>query len=176
MAIYRLDDHSPELPEPEQFWIAETALVVGRVRIQRDVGIWFGVVVRADDERIEIGEGTNVQDNSVLHADPGYPLLIGRNCTIGHKVTLHGCIIGDNSLIGMSSTIMNGAKIGANCVIGANSLITENKVIPDNHLVMGAPAKVIRELDDAAVRKLPDEAAAYIKKWRRYAHGLKRLS
>jgi carbonic anhydrase/acetyltransferase-like protein (isoleucine patch superfamily) len=175
MTIYSLDDFSPELPEPGHFWIAPEAVVVGRVRIKQHVGIWFGAVVRGDDEQIEIGEYTNIQDGCVLHADPGYPLAIGRNCTIGHKAVVHGCTIGDNSLIGMSATIMNGVRIGRNCLIGANSFIPENKVIPDNSLVMGAPGKVVRELNDAGIRSLSMSADLYVEKWRRYAQGMKSL-
>jgi carbonic anhydrase/acetyltransferase-like protein (isoleucine patch superfamily) len=175
MTIYSLDDFSPELPEPGHFWIAPEAVVVGRVRIKQHVGIWFGAVVRGDDEQIEIGEYTNIQDGCVLHADPGYPLAIGRNCTIGHKAVVHGCTIGDNSLIGMSATIMNGVRIGRNCLIGANSFIPENKVIPDNSLVMGAPGKVVRELDEAGIRGLSMSADLYVEKWRRYAQGMKSL-
>jgi carbonic anhydrase/acetyltransferase-like protein (isoleucine patch superfamily) len=175
MTIYSLDNFSPELPEPGNFWIAPEAVVVGRVRIKQHVSIWFGAVVRGDDEQIEIGEHSNIQDGCVLHADPGYPLIIGRNCTLGHKAVVHGCTIGDNSLIGMSATIMNGVRIGRNCLIGANSFIPENKVIPDNSLVMGAPGKVVRELNDAGIRSLSMSADLYVEKWRRYAQGMKPL-
>jgi carbonic anhydrase/acetyltransferase-like protein (isoleucine patch superfamily) len=175
MTIYSLDNFSPELPEPGIFWIAPEAVVVGRVRIKQHVSIWFGAVVRGDDEQIEIGEHSNIQDGCVLHADPGYPLIIGRNCTLGHKAVVHGCTIGDNSLIGMSATIMNGVRIGRNCLIGANSFIPENKVIPNNSLVMGAPGKVVRELDEAGIRGLSMVADQYDEKWRRYAQGMKLL-
>jgi carbonic anhydrase/acetyltransferase-like protein (isoleucine patch superfamily) len=169
MAIYRLDEESPELPERTGFWVAASATVAGRVRLGRDVGIWFGAALRGDDDRIEIGDRSNVQDNAVLHADPGYPLVIGEGCTIGHGAIVHGCTVGDNTLVGMGSTILNGARIGANCIVGANALITEGKVFPDNSLIMGAPAKVVRELDAEAVEGLRRAATAYVAKWRRYA-------
>jgi carbonic anhydrase/acetyltransferase-like protein (isoleucine patch superfamily) len=171
MTVYRLDDATPELPEAGSFWIAPSATVAGRVRIGREVGIWFGAVLRGDDEALEVGARTNIQDNAVLHADPGFPLLIGRGCTIGHGAIVHGCTIGDNSLVGMGATVMNGARIGANCVIGANALITEGKAFPDNSLILGAPAKALRELDAEALAGLSRSAEAYVRKWRRYAGG-----
>jgi len=176
MAVYRLDEHSPELPEAGSFWIAASASVAGRVHIGRDVGIWFGASLRGDDEALEVGDGTNVQDNAVLHADPGFPLVIGRGCTIGHGAIVHGCTIGDNTLIGMGSTVMNGARIGPNCVVGANALITEGKVFPDNSLIMGAPAKAVRELDGEALAGLQMSAQVYVDKWRRYARGAVRIA
>lgn len=176
MAVYRLDDFVPDLPPAGTYWIAASATVAGRVSIAPNVGVWFGAVARGDDELISIGEGTNVQDNAVLHVDPGYPLTIGRNCTIGHTAIVHGCSIGDNTLIGMGATIMNGASIGASCIIGANALVTENKIIPDNSLVMGAPAKVVRELDESAIAGLPAYAESYVRKWRRFAAGLAQLA
>jgi carbonic anhydrase/acetyltransferase-like protein (isoleucine patch superfamily) len=176
MAVYKLDEHSPELPEPGSYWIAPSATVAGRVSIGREVGIWFGAALRGDDEALELGERTNVQDNAVLHADPGFPLLIGRGCTIGHGAIVHGCTIGDNTLVGMGATIMNGARIGANCIIGANALVTEGKVFPENSLIMGAPAKAVRSLDADALPELERSAEAYVKKWRRYAHGAKHVA
>lgn len=171
MTIYRLDDATPDLPEPGSFWVAPSATVAGRVRIGSEVGIWFGAVLRGDDEALEIGARTNVQDNAVLHADPGFPLVIGQGCTIGHGAIVHGCTIGDNTLVGMGATVMNGARIGANCIIGANALITEGKAFPDNSLIMGAPAKILRELDAQALEGLQRSAEAYVRKWRRYAAG-----
>jgi carbonic anhydrase/acetyltransferase-like protein (isoleucine patch superfamily) len=171
MTVYKLDQDSPELPEPGSCWIAPSATVAGRVRIGRDVGIWFGAALRGDDESLEIGERTNIQDNAVLHADPGFPLVIGRGCTIGHGAIVHGCTVGDNTLIGMGATVMNGARIGANCVVGANALITEGKVFPDNSLIMGAPAKAVRELGPEARAGLERSAEVYMQKWRRYAKG-----
>jgi carbonic anhydrase/acetyltransferase-like protein (isoleucine patch superfamily) len=175
MSLYRLDDDTPELPEPGSYWIAPSATVAGRVRIGRDVGIWFGAALRGDDEGLEIGERTNVQDNAVLHADPGFPLVIGRGCTIGHGAIVHGCTIGDNSLVGMGATVMNGARIGRNCIVGANALVTEGKAFPDNSLIMGAPAKALREIDAAAVAGLERSAEVYVSKWRRYAKGAVRI-
>lgn len=173
MTVYNLGTFAPVLPEAGEYWIAPQAVVAGRVRVGRNVGIWFGAVIRAEDEWITISDGTNIQDGCVLHVDLGYPLQIGRNCTIGHRAVVHGCTIGDNTLVGMSSTILNGAQIGRNCLIGANCLITENKVIPDNSLVMGAPAKVVREVDADMVLNLTKSAEAYQARWRGYASDLR---
>jgi carbonic anhydrase/acetyltransferase-like protein (isoleucine patch superfamily) len=175
MAIYGLDNANPELPEPDAFWVAASATVAGRVRLGRDVGVWFGAALRGDDDRIEIGDRSNVQDNAVLHADPGYPLIVGEGCTIGHGAIVHGCTVGDNTLVGMGATILNGARIGANSIVGANALVTEGKVFPDNSLIMGAPAKVARELDPEAVEGLRRAAAVYVAKWRRYASHAERI-
>ena len=173
MTIYALDGISAELPGAGLYWIAPDAAVIGRVRLERHASVWFGAVLRGDNELILIGENSNVQDGSVLHTDMGAPLSIGRNCTIGHKAILHGCTIGDNSLIGMGATILNHARIGRNCLIGANALITEGKVIPDNSLVMGAPGKVVRVLDEEAAARLPLSAESYVRNWQRFALGLK---
>ena len=159
--LFSLAQTGPVLSSEGECWIAPTAILIGDVRLKREASIWFGTVVRADDATIEIGERSNVQDGCVLHVDPGFPLTIGEDCTIG-----------DNTLIGMGSTILNGARIGRNCLIGANTLITENKVIPDNSLVMGAPGRVVRELDDAAVRNLTEGAALYVRRWKRYVREL----
>ncbi len=130
MTLFALDGVSPELPEEGAFWIAPSAMVIGKVRLMRNASVWFGAVIRGDNELITIGENSNVQDGAVLHTDPGLELVIGKNCTIGHKAILHGCTIGENSLIGMGATILNRAQIGRNCLIGANALVTEGKVIP----------------------------------------------
>jgi len=172
MPIYSLDGVVPKCRDTFECWIAPTAVLIGQVRLKRDASVWFGAVLRADDELIEIGERSNVQDNCVFHVDPGYPLTLGDDCTIGHQAMLHGCTIGSNTLIGMCATVLNGARIGRNCLIGANSLIPENKVIPDNSLVMGAPGRVVREIDEAAVRTFTQSAALYVARWRRYAGGL----
>lgn len=174
MALYALDNVSPHLPEGFH-WIAETAAVIGDVTVGDDVSIWFGAVLRGDNEPITLGAGSNVQENCVFHTDPGFPLTIGRGCTIGHKAVLHGCTIGDNSLIGMSATVLNGAVIGNNCLIGAGALITEGKHIPDNSLVMGAPGKVVRELDEQAIEGLRKSARHYMDKSRHFATGLQRI-
>ena len=173
MTIYALDGISAELPGEGLYWIAPDAAVIGRVRLERHASIWFGAVLRGDNELILIGENSNVQDGCVLHTDMGAPLTIGANCTIGHKAILHGCSIGSNSLIGMGATVLNHVKIGRNCLIGANALITEGKVIPDNSLVMGAPGKVVRELDAGAIANLPKAAEGYVRNWQRFAKGLK---
>jgi carbonic anhydrase/acetyltransferase-like protein (isoleucine patch superfamily) len=172
MSIYALDGIEPQLPLGVEYWIAPTAVLIGNVRLRRDASVWFGAVLRGDDEPIEIGERSNVQDNCVFHVDPGYPLTIGDDCTIGHQAMVHGCTIGSNTLIGMSATVLNGARIGRNCLIGASALITENKVIPDNSVVMGAPGKVVRQLDEAGARDLAKSAALYVARWHRYARYL----
>lgn len=161
---YRLDGKDVDA-HPES-WIADNAIVVGDVRLERDASIWFGAVLRGDNEPIVIGEGSNVQDGSVLHADPGYPLILGRDVTVGHMAMLHGCTVGDGSLIGIGAVVLNGAKIGKGCLIGAKALITENKEIPDYSVVMGAPGKVVRTLapEDAPTRN----AVSYQKNWKRF--------
>lgn len=159
MTCYALQDIKPSVSDSA--WIAPDANVIGNVILADKASVWFGATLRGDNERIEVGEGSNVQENCVFHSDMGFPLIIGRNCTIGHKVMLHGCIIGDNTLIGMGATILNGAMIGRNCLIGAGALITENKSIPDGALVMGAPGKVVRELDAEAIRMLEASAIHY---------------
>lgn len=175
MTILALEGAAPDLPEEGAYWVAPSAMIIGRVRLERMASVWFNAVIRGDNEWITIGENSNVQDGSVLHTDPGLELVIGKNCTIGHKAILHGCRIGDNTLIGMGATILNRARIGSNCLIGANALITEGKVIPDNSLVMGSPAKVVRELSPEAIEGLPKSAAGYVRNWQRYATGLKVL-
>jgi carbonic anhydrase/acetyltransferase-like protein (isoleucine patch superfamily) len=169
MPLCALDGFSPRLAA--ESWVAPTAVLIGRVRLHREASVWFGAVLRADDEPIEIGARSNVQDNCVFHVDPGYPLTVDHDCTIGHHAMVHGCTIGSNTLIGMCSTVLNGARIGRNCLIGANALITENKVIPDNSVVMGAPGRVVRETDEAGARALTQAAALYVARWRRYVRG-----
>ena len=171
MTLYALDGIGPTLPAGF-FWVAHSAAVIGKVTIGVDVGIWFGAAVRGDNEPISIGAGSNIQDNAVLHTDMGFPLVIGRGCTIGHQAILHGCVIGQNTLIGMGATVLNGASIGRNCLIGANALVTEGKEIPDNSLVVGAPAKVIRQLDAAGEEMLRQSAAHYVANAKRFAAGL----
>lgn len=171
MTIYALADITPQI-DPTA-WVAPDANVIGNVRMAAKSSVWFGCTLRGDNEVISIGEGSNVQENCVFHTDPGCPLTIGVNCTIGHKVMLHGCTIGDNSLIGMGATVLNGAKIGKNCLIGAGALITENKVIPDGSLVMGAPGKVVRTLDAAAIAGLTRSAEHYQQNAARFAVDLK---
>lgn len=170
--IYALDGVAPELAADGDYWIAPSAQLMGRVRLESGTSVWFGAVLRGDNELILVGEGSNIQENSVLHTDIGFPLTIGKNCTIGHKAMLHGCTIGNNSLIGMGATVLNGTVIGNNCLIGANALITEGKVIPDGSLVMGAPGKVVRELDETAKTGLQKSAEGYQMNMRRFRKGL----
>jgi carbonic anhydrase/acetyltransferase-like protein (isoleucine patch superfamily) len=175
MNAYSLGDAVPVLPGDDEYWIAPTASVIGNVILKKNASVWFGAVLRGDNEPITIGENSNVQDNSVLHTDLGSPLTIGANVTIGHKVMLHGCTIGDGTLVGMGAIILNGARIGANCVIGANSLITEGKHIPDNSMVMGSPGKVVRTLTDEQAAGMAAGAAHYVHNWKRFKAGLKAL-
>ncbi|MGV1015720.1 MAG: gamma carbonic anhydrase family protein [Methyloceanibacter sp.] len=175
MAIYALDGESPELPADGLYWVAETASVIGRVRLHSEVSVWYGSVLRGDNEWIDIGERSQIQDNATLHTDPGFPLTIGRDCVIGHNVVLHGCTVGDQSLIGMGAIVLNGAKIGANCLVGAGALITEGKEFPDGSVILGAPAKAVRETDEKARAMIARAADVYVKRWKRYAAGLKRL-
>lgn len=171
MTIYALGEFSPQI-HPDS-WVAPDANLIGKVVMEEGSSVWFGSTIRADHEEIRIGAGSNVQENCVMHIDAGYPLTIGKNCTIGHKVMLHGCTIEDNSLIGMGATVLNGAKIGKNCLIGAGALITENKEIPDNSLVMGAPGRVVRELDEAAAQRITWSAMHYQENMRKFRDTLK---
>lgn len=171
MTVYALGELVPEIHEDT--WIAPDANLIGQVVVEAGASVWFGATIRADHEIIRIGAGTNVQENTVMHIDAGFPLTIGAGCTIGHKVMLHGCTIGENSLIGMGATVLNGAKIGKNCLIGACALITEGKEIPDGSLVMGAPGKVVRQLDDQAIARLKASALNYQDNMRRFRDSLK---
>jgi carbonic anhydrase/acetyltransferase-like protein (isoleucine patch superfamily) len=175
MAIYELDGQGPDLPADGNYFIADTATVIGKVRLKRSASVWFGAVLRGDNEWIEIGEGSNVQDNSTCHTDLGFPLVIGKNCTVGHNVILHGCTIGEGSLIGMGSIILNRARIGRGSLVGAGALVTEDKSFDDFSLIMGSPAKAIRTLEKSAVAALRFSAAHYVENWRRFAKGLKRI-
>jgi carbonic anhydrase/acetyltransferase-like protein (isoleucine patch superfamily) len=172
MSVYNLGGVAPVLPNDDEYWIAPNAHVMGRVILKKNASIWFGAVLRGDNDVIEIGENSNVQDNSVLHTDNGSPLVVGANVTIGHLVMLHGCTVGDNTLIGIGSIVLNGAKIGKNCLIGANCLITEGKEIPDNSLVMGAPGKVVRELTPEQARTMGMGAMSYVRNWQRFKKDL----
>ena len=173
MTIFALGDLVPEIHNDT--WIAPDANLIGQVIIEAGASVWFGVTIRAEHEIIRVGAGTNVQENTVMHIDKGFPLTIGPGCTIGHKVMLHGCTIGENSLIGMGATVLNGARIGKNCLIGACALITEGKEIPDGSLVMGAPGRVVRTLDDAAIAGLTASALHYQENMRRFRAELKVL-
>ena len=169
--IYELDGIAPEIADDA--FIAPDANLIGKVRIGAKASVWFGSTLRGDNELIEVGAGTNVQENSVFHTDLGYPLTIGENVTVGHKVLLHGCTIGDGSLIGMNATVMNGVVIGKNCLIGAGALVTEGKNIPDGSMVLGAPGKVVRQLDEATIKGLYASAVHYQQNAARFLTGLK---
>ena len=164
--FYDLEDKKPK--NSGENWVAPNATIIGDVTLENNSSVWFNAVIRGDNENIHIGEGSNVQDGSVLHTDPGCPLRIGKDVTIGHIVMLHGCTIGDNCLIGIGAVILNNAKIGKNCIIGAKALITENKEIPDNSLVVGAPGRVVRKLTDEEIGKITENAKHYQDNWRRY--------
>ncbi|KFE35343.1 gamma carbonic anhydrase family protein [Thioclava atlantica] len=172
--IYELDGSAPEIAA--NAWVAPDANLIGKVVLEDAASVWFGCTLRGDNEEIRVGAGSNVQENVVCHTDMGFPLVIGANCTIGHKAMLHGCSIGEGSLIGMGATVLNGAKIGRGCLIGAGALITEGKEIPDGSLVMGAPGKVVRELDTAAREALLASAAHYRANAARFSKGLRPLS
>ncbi len=173
MSLYALGDLIPVLADDA--WVAPGCHVIGRVEMGAKSSVWFGSTLRGDTETIYVGDGTNIQENCVLHTDMGYPLVIGAGCTIGHKVMLHGCTIGANSLIGMGAIILNGAVIGENCLIGAGALITEGKIIPDGSLVMGAPGKVVRELNENAIAGLKASALHYQKNAERFRQNLRAL-
>lgn len=173
MPLYTLDGKSPTFVDEASTWVAPDASVIGDITIGRDVGIWFGAALRGDTEPITIGDGTNVQEHTIMHTDPGFPLTIGRGCTIGHRALLHGCTIGNNSLIGMGAIILNGARIGDNCLVGAGALVTEGKVFPDGSLIVGSPARAIRELDEQAVGRLRLSAQHYIANQKRFRAGLR---
>jgi carbonic anhydrase/acetyltransferase-like protein (isoleucine patch superfamily) len=175
LPVYALGELQPELPEAGQYWIAPDAQVIGDVTLHKNASLWFGVVARGDTERLTIGENSNVQDNTVLHADYGFPMTIGKGVTVGHKAMLHGCTIGDNSLIGIGATVLNGAVIGKNCLIGAHALITEGKHIPDNSMVVGAPGKIIREVSDEMAEILTASAEHYVGNWQRYMKELREV-
>ena len=174
MAIYQLDDLTPAIHETA--WVADNAQVLGNVQLAQDSSVWFGVVIRGDMDAISVGRGTNIQDNSVLHADHGVPLTIGDNVSIGHQVMLHGCTIGDGSLIGIQAVILNGARIGKNCLVGAGSLVTEGKEFPDNSMIFGSPAKAVRQLSAEQIEGLKMISDHYVENARRYKSGLKKLA
>ena len=165
--FYDLKDKKPK--SSGENWVAPNATIIGDVTLEKNTSVWFNAVLRGDIENIFVGEGSNVQDGSVLHTDPGCPLKIGKNVTIGHMVMLHGCTIEDNSLIGIGAVILNGAKIGKNCIIGANALITENKVIPDNSLVVGSPGKIVRQVSKEETKLITENAIHYQDNWKKYS-------
>jgi len=175
MAIYELDGQGPELPSDGNFYIADTAVVIGKVRLLKSATVWFGAVLRGDNEWIEVGEGSNVQDNSTCHTDPGFPLVIGKNVTVGHNVILHGCTLEDDSLVGMGSIVMNGAKIGRGAVVGAGSVITEGKQFPEYSLIIGSPARLIRTLTPEQATAMGRAAKSYQIRGPQFKKGLKKI-
>ena len=174
MAIYQLDDDIPRIADSA--WVADSAQVIGRVELQEGANVWFGAVLRGDNDWITVGRGSNVQDGSVLHTDPGCPLVIGQDVTVGHQVTLHGCVIGDGSLIGIQAVVLNNAKIGRNCLVGAGALVTEGKEFPDGSLIMGSPAKAVRHLSPEQFERVRQGAVHYAEKAARYRKGLKKIA
>ena len=173
MALYELDGVRVETPGEGCYWVAPNAIVIGKVIIEEDASVWFGSILRGDNEPIRVGARSNIQEACVLHTDPGFPLTIGPDCTIGHMVMLHGCTIGRASLIGIGSIILNGTRIGEECLIGANTLIPEGKEIPPRSMVLGSPGKIVRQLTDEDVARFGGAADRYVKNWKRYATGLK---
>jgi carbonic anhydrase/acetyltransferase-like protein (isoleucine patch superfamily) len=174
MPIYALADADLEVEDENAYWVAPNAVLVGRIVLKRNASVWFGAVLRGDNEPIVVGENSNVQDGSVLHTDMGAPLTIGRDVTIGHQVMLHGCTIADNALIGIKATVLNHASIASYCLVGAHALVTERKTYPEGHLITGAPARAIRALDDHQRQVIPFSAAHYVENWKRYKRDLQK--
>ena len=175
MAVYELDGVSPELPEDDRYWIAPTAAVIGRVRLGADANVWWGSVLRGDNELIDIGARVNIQDNCTLHTDPGFVLKVAADATVGHAAILHGCSVGACALIGMGAAVLNGARVGRKAILGANALVAEGKEIPEMTLAVGAPARVVRRITDEESAFLDGVARLYVDKWRRYRRGLRAL-
>ena len=174
MAIFELDGNAPRLDDGA--WVAESAEVIGRVELHKNASVWPKVVIRGDNDLIQIGEGSNVQDASILHTDPGYPLILGKNVTVGHQVMLHGCQIGDGSLIGIGAVILNGAKIGKNCLVGAGALVTEGKEFPEGSMIIGSPAKAVKTLSPEQIASIGDIARRYVINAERYSKTLKKIA
>ena len=168
MPIYALEGYAPELPADGQYWIAPTAVVIGRVRLLKNASVWFGAVLRGDNDLISIGENSNIQDNAVIHTDPGQPVTVGANCTVGHRVILHSTTVEDGSLIGMGSTLLNRSRIGKTCLVGANSLVTEGKEFEDGSMILGAPARRARALTEGELTGLRISAAGYVHNHKRF--------
>ena len=173
MAIYQLGETSPDIADTA--WVADSAQVIGAVELAEDASVWFGAVLRGDNEAVRIGKGSNVQDGAVIHTDVGFPVTLGRNVTVGHQVSLHGCTVGDGSLIGIQAVVLNGARIGRNCLVGAGSLVTEGKEFPDGSLILGRPAKVVRPLTPEQIASQLDGAEHYVENARRFRAGLKKI-
>lgn len=175
MACYELEGTAPRLPDANEYFIADSAAVIGRVEIGRRASVWFSAVLRGDNELIRIGDDSNIQDNAVLHTDIGAPLTVGRGCTVGHRAILHSCTVGDFSLVGMGATVLNNARIGDYCLVGANALVPEGREFPDRSLIIGMPAKVVRTLTADEVARLERSAATYVANWQRYKRALRIL-
>lgn len=173
MAIYQYGEHRPQIGE--EVYVAETADVIGQVTLERKANVWYQAVLRGDTDHLHVGEESNIQDGAVLHADPGFPLKIGKSVTVGHQAMLHGCTIGDGSLVGIQAVVLNGAVIGRNCLVAAGAVVKEGATFPDNSLIVGAPAKVIRELSPEAIEGLANNAAGYVERASRHARELKRI-
>ncbi len=174
MALYQLDDHIPQLDATA--WVADSAQVIGNVELAEGASVWFGAILRGDSEPLRIGKGSNVQDGTVIHADPGFPTTLGENVTVGHQVMLHGCTVGDGSLIGIQAVVLNGAKIGKHCLVGAGALVTEGKEFPDGSMILGSPAKVVRQLTPEQIEGLQRVAKHYVQNALRYKAGLKKIA
>ena len=175
MTEFILGDASPEVPDDGEYWIAPNASVIGNVILKKNASVWFGAVLRGDNDPIVVGENSNIQDHAVLHTDAGVPLEVGADVTIGHRAMIHGAIIGEGSLIGIGAILLNGARIGRNCIVGAGALVTEGKIIPDGSLAIGAPARVVRQVTDAERQMLAGSALHYVENWKRFATGLRAL-
>ncbi|MGZ5923589.1 MAG: gamma carbonic anhydrase family protein [Rhizomicrobium sp.] len=175
MPIYALEDATPELPPEGEFWVAPNAILIGRVRLLKGASVWWGCVLRGDNDWITVGENSNVQDLSVIHTDPGQPVTIGSNCTVGHRVILHSTTIGDGSLIGMGSTLLNRSRIGSNSLVGANTLVTEGKEFPDDSMILGSPARVARKLGEMELTMLKMSSAGYVHNHRRFREKLRQI-
>ncbi|HWA64063.1 MAG TPA: gamma carbonic anhydrase family protein [Caulobacteraceae bacterium] len=175
MGAYKLGERVPEFPGADEYWIAPNAVVLGKVILKKNASVWFGAVLRGDNDPIVIGENSNVQDNSVLHTDTGSPLTIGANVTVGHMVMMHGCTVGDGALIGIGAIVLNGAKIGKNCLVGAGTLIPEGKEYPDNTMILGSPGRVVRELSPEQAARMSLGAMSYVHNWKRFRAELEAL-
>jgi len=172
MTVYALDGVNPTVPQEGHYWVAPSAAVIGKVTLGEDVSIWFGAVLRGDNERIALGDRTNIQEHVMIHTDPQFPCTVGSNCTIGHRAILHGCTLGSNTLVGMGAIVLNGARVGNNCLIGAGALVPEGREIPDNSLVMGMPGKIVREVNEEQIEMIRRGVESYAAKWKRFASGL----